>query len=84
LAEVRETEGPREPFDFELIVMQIALDGPAGMRARYWQDPATAKWEVHASDPDNAAGPSVTFQLDDSQKHAFPLGQRIKVTIEPT
>jgi hypothetical protein len=43
-----------------------------------------AKWAVTVSDPGEAAGPAVTFQIDDSQKQHFHVGRRIRITIEPT
>jgi hypothetical protein len=85
LAEVRDAGTEPQRFDFELLVTNITLAGPSGIRAReYWQNPSMAKWMVSASDPSEAAGPTVTFQIDDSQKHHFQAGRRIRIVIEPT
>jgi hypothetical protein len=85
VAEVRDQTKQTQPFDFELLVTSITLAGPPGIRAReYWQSPSMAKWTINASDPGEVAGPTLTFQIDDSQKQQFQVGRRIRVSIEPT
>jgi hypothetical protein len=85
LTEVHDLGTGSHRFDFELLVTNISLSGPPGIRAReYWQNPSTAKWAVSASDPGETEGPTVTFQIDDSQKSHFQVGRRIRVVIEPT
>jgi hypothetical protein len=85
LTEVRDSGNESQRFDFELLVTNISLAGPSGIRAReYWQNPSMAKWTVSANEPGEVAGPSVTFQIDDSQKQHFQVGRRVRITIEPT
>jgi hypothetical protein len=85
VTEVRDQTSAEQQFDFELLVTSITLADPPGIRARqYWQSPSMARWTISASDPGEVAGPTVTFQIDDSQKQHFQVGRRIRVTIEPT
>lgn len=85
VAEVHDSGREAYRFDFELLVTNISLAGPPGIRAReYWQNPSMAKWAVSASDPGETVGPTVTFQIDDSQKQHFQVGRRIRIVIEPT
>jgi hypothetical protein len=85
VTELRHQTSQTHQFDFELLVTSITLAGPPGIRAReYWQSPSMARWTINASDPGEAAGATVTFQIDDSQKQHFQVGQRIRLTLEPT
>ncbi len=68
-----------------LVVTKITLAPTLGGRTRqFWNDSATVRWEVSASDPDDMTVASITFQIADAQKHRFPLGQRVEVPIEST
>src|SRR5690349_15357209 len=65
VAEVHDAGKSAYAFDFELLVTNVSLVGPPGIRAReYWQNPSMAKWAVSASDPGETSGPTVTFQID--------------------